>query len=794
MKFTQSWLNEHLSFTVDKKIIEKELTNLGLEVESIKSTTSNLESMYVCEIINVKKHPNADKLQICQLTTGKNNYSVVCGAYNAVKGLRSVFAPNGSYIPGKRFKLEKKKIRGIDGDGMLCSEEELGISSESAGIIELDKNYKVGKCFKEYVQEDFVYEIALTPNRGDCASVRGIARDLAAKFFKKIKKKEPIMIKKGFKPNITFSFDELENKSFCPLILGREFNIQGNPESPQWLKEKLKSIGLKPISGLVDITNYILFDIGRPLHVFDKKKIAGNVNVRLANKEEVFIGLDNKNYYLTEKDLVIADEEKVLSLAGVMGGLHSSVTKNTKEVLLEVAYFDPNIIARTGRRHNIITDSRYRFERGIDKNGLYEGLEIATQLINKMCGGFYSDVIKCGKQVKENDYITLKFSAYHKIIGHHVNKVSQIKILKSLGCKLENVADNECMVIPPSWRHDLKTASDLIEEICRVEGYNKIAYGRLRNSNSIPKPIFSNLNNLKINIREALAYKGLNEIISFTFVSPKKVIPENDLISDLTINNPISIDMSVMRNSLFPNLLDAVSKNYSKGIDNTKIFEIGYIFNGTSYENQKLNLGIVLSGFVSKRTWHQKRRCYDFFDIKQIFMENINFLSDYRVDIIRSSQPWYHPGKSADIFHNKKVIGGFGEIHPEIAKKFNIKSATVLGSIDLHEIEKYSKSSKNIEANWSALHTLKKDFSFLLPTEKTTKDLIQVIKASDNLIGDIKIFDVYNEEKSDKAFISIGLEIEIKQTFKVLNSSEIGQIMNKVIEDVKEKLGVVLRT
>ncbi len=794
MKFTRSWLNEYLEFSLDTKILETELTNLGLEVETVQSTTESLKNMYVCQITNTEKHPNADRLKVCELTTGSKSYKVVCGAPNAEKGLKSVFAPNGSFIPGKTFILEKKNIRGIEGDGMLCSEEELGLSSNSNGIIELDSKYEIGKCLKNYVEDDYLYEIALTPNRGDCASVRGVARDLSAKFSKNIKQKKLNTLIHDHKSPINWDLSKLTNNNLCPLILGRHFKIEKNPESPFWLQKRLIDIGLKPISALVDITNYILFDIGRPLHVFDSNKISGNLFVKLAEKGDDFTGLDNKEYFLTDQDMVVSDEEKVLSLAGIMGGVSSCVTKDTKEVFLEVAYFDPDTIANSGRRHNIVTDARYRFERGIDKSGLYEGLNIATALINEICGGKFSEISRSGKDLLDNKDIFLNYDKFEKTIGYSLDKKVQLNILKSLGCNIKSDSTGYCKIIPPSWRHDLTIESDLIEEIARIEGYDKIDFSNFSNLQKLPNPIFSRLNNLKISLRELLAQRGLNEIISFTFISPKKYISKDGLKNPPTINNPISLDMSVMRNSLLPNLLDAVAKNFSKGIDNIRLFEVGYIFEGCSYEDQKLNLGLVLSGYSSKRSWHLKRRYYDFFDIKSVLMETLGCLNIDNFKIKRSDQPWFHPGKSADISVGELVIGSFGEIHPEIAKKFNLKNPTVLGQIDLQQIENlYHFDKKNKPKRLSPFLILKKDFSFLLPADKTANDLIRVIKSSDNLIGDITIFDVYREEKNESVLVYLGIEVQIKQTNKVLNSDEIGLIMDTIVRNAKDQLGAQLR-
>ena len=400
MKFTLSWLNEHIKLNKSEKVVSELLTGLGLEVESIHSLNENFKNFYVCKIIKINKHPNADRLKICEINYGKENYKVVCGASNAVAGLKTVFAPNGTFIPGTNFKLQKKSIRGVEGDGMLCSEKELGFPEKVNGIIELDNNYDIGKTLDNYIKNDFLLNIGLTPNRGDCASVRGIARDLAANLHLNLVKRninnEPGTFKSSIKWNLKF----LKERSYCPIIYGRHFKINKNLPSPSWLRERLESVGLKSISSLVDITNYILYDIGRPLHVFDMQKISGDLSVMCLDEKEKFIGLDKKEYVLCKGDIVIKDNEKTVSVAGIMGGLNSCVDENTRDVFLEVAYFSPQKIANTGRRLGITSDARYRFERGIDPKGLIEGLEYSTALINSICGGSFSDHVVSGNPIK----------------------------------------------------------------------------------------------------------------------------------------------------------------------------------------------------------------------------------------------------------------------------------------------------------------------------------------------------------------------------------------------------------
>ena len=790
MKLTYSWLEEHILLKKNSVELARDLTSLGLEVEKLESSNLYLKKFFICDILKSYKHPNADRLKVCEITNGKEIFKVVCGAENAVQGLRSVFAPNGTYIPGKNFKIEKKSIRGIEGDGMLCSEEEVGLQKKKDGIIELNKDYDLGKTLDNYIKEDFLFHIGLTPNRGDCASVRGIARDLSAKLKINLNKKKINQEEGKFESAVNW---DLENEKDCPLIYGRHFKINENKESPFWLKKKLISIGLKPISSLVDITNYILFDIGRPLHVFDIKKLEGNLKVRKVKHSEKFLGLDKKEYLLKEGDLVIRDSKKIVSLAGIMGGLNSCVDENTKEVFLEVAYFDSKKIAQTGRRTGISSDSRYRFERGIDPEGLLEGLDLATKLITDICGGVFSKYTVNGKILEKKKSINYNYNSFEKLVGYKLSADRQIDHLLKLNFSFNNKKKDNIDLIPPSWRHDIKIENDIIEEILRIDGYDQVPMQAFTGKNKGNEKILSKEKSLIFDIKENLAKLGLNETITFTFISDKKVIPEQSILEKLKLENPISSEMNIMRNSLFPNLLDISSKNFSRGIDSSEIFELGYVFQGTSLSNQKTKLAILISGYESNKTWHYKRRYFDFFDIKAFVINVLKEIDIKKFNMNRSELDWYHPGISAEIKFKDKVIASFGQLHPNLEKIFDIKQPTFLGEIDIDAISHLvSNKTEKESLVISPFLKLKKDFSFLIDKEKTVEDLINVVKNSDKLVGEILVFDRYTEPNNKKT-VSVGLEVEIVQKEKVLNSEEINFIMNKIIENVERKLDARLR-
>ena len=791
MKFTLSWLREHLKLNKTINQISDKLTNLGLEVESVDSLNANFENFFICKILKSYKHPNADRLKICEISYGEKTYKVVCGATNAVDGLKTIFAPNGTYIPGSNFKLEKKNIRGIEGDGMLCSEKELGLTENNDGIIELGNDYEIGKSFKNYIEEDFIFNIGLTPNRGDCASVRGIARDLAASFEQDLIKKKFNNQLGTFKSVIKWDLNSLKVKDDCPLIYGRQFKVKKNAPSPSWLKLRLESIGLKSISSLVDITNYILFDIGRPLHVFDVEKIKGNLKVMTLEEKENFIGLDKKEYILCKGDIVIKDSEKTVSIAGIMGGLNSCVDENTNNAFLEVAYFDSNKIAQTGRRLGITSDARYRFERGIDPNGLKEGLEYGTNLIIDICGGSYSDFTKSGKEINLQKTIKYDLKSFGKLVGFSIKRDRQKDLLSKLNFVIEKEEQDTLYIVPPSWRHDINIGNDVVEEILRLEGYENIPEKNIIENHSKKIKLFSLNKITEIRIRDCLAKLGLYEVLTFSFISEDKIIPSFTSNKNLKLENPISSELNIMRNSLLPNLLDIASKNFSKGIDSTNIFELGSIYKGLEMSDQKSNIAMLISGNAFNKNWHLPRRTFDFYDMKSLLVALLKELeiSDYCLE--RSKEEWFHPGVSADFILNGKKFLSFGELHPNLKVLFKIKQPTIIAEGSVEFIGKAINNKEKSSLNIYPLLSLKKDFAFIISSDTSSEQLIEEIKKVDENIGEVTVFDVYkNENKSE---LSVAIEVEIIQKHKVLNSQEINSFMDEVIKNVEKNLGAKLR-
>ena len=625
MKFTVGWLKDYLDFDCSLIQLSHKLTSIGLEVENIRSPITDPDKFIVCEVINVEKHPNADKLKICNVSDGKDNYKIVCGAQNVKNGLITVLAKEGAIIYNLKenaFKISKSKIRGIESNGMLCSEEELGIEEKSTGIIELNDSYEVGKSFSDYVSdEDIEIEIAITPNRVDCAGVYGIARDLSASGLGKLKELKVENINSSRKSIIKID-NKLKDKD-CPQFFLREVKNVSNTESPDWMLKRFRMTDIKIISCLVDVTNYINFDICRPLHVFDADKIEGNIIIRHSKKGEKFLGLDDQEYILDDNMIVICDENKIISLAGILGGKNSCCDHETKNILIESAYFLPDSISSTGRKLNIQSDARYRFERGIDPESTKNGINLASKMITELCGGELCEIINDNTSIKQERSIEISSDFINQILGTNLNnEVIKEKLLK-IGCLIEN-KNSIFLVTPPSWRQDISIKEDLVEEVARLYGYDSI-----ENEPMNIKKRLTNIANInqksKKKIKEVLVSRNINEIINWSFVNKEweSIFGNKDPIE---IENPISSEQSVLRSTLVGGLLSVVKKNNNKGKQNVSIFEFGPIFSHDKKILQRDHIVVMRSGMMTEKSWVEKDREFDVFDIKEDLIEVLKVL------------------------------------------------------------------------------------------------------------------------------------------------------------------------
>ena len=797
MKFSYSWLCDHLDTKLSPPEIAETLTNIGLELESLTDYSSYAQFV-VATIVDFKKHPNADRLNICSVENGEKTFQVICGAPNVKKGMKGIFAADGMYIPGTDITLKKGKIRGEVSEGMLLSERELNLSDNHEGIIEVQDNLPNGTDAVTALDlNDPIFEIGVTPNRGDCLSVRGIARDLSAKGVGTLK---PINIKKvkseEFESPITWSIQNDGNS--CSYVVSRYFKDIQNSISPNWLQKKLLSIGLRPINALVDITNFITMDLGRPLHVFDADKIGNKLNMRLSNDQEKLLALDNKEYSLNDTTTVIADNKNPLAIAGIIGGSDSGCTLETKNVFLEVAVFNPPMVAKTGRKLGINSDARYRFERGLDYEIVNEGLDYASNLINEICGGSFSKKVDAGKLDLNKNSISYKFDTFEKTIGIELPEKDQIKILNNLLFETKDNKDGTCTVTIPSWRNDIKKNIDLIEEIIRIHGYDKIKITLPISSTDDQKKVTNSLINKKYTVikklKKSLISYNFDEIITFSFQSLKA----HEFLSgdpSLKISNSISEDHAFMRSSMLFNHLESLENNRKKGLDKLSVFEIGPIYNNSKSQE---NILFALTSNNKNQNKYFEEGNLDYYFLTKIvskILSTVNF--DIRqFNITRTNSNIFHPGQSAELHMGKKIIARYGKIHPLILENFP-KLPNTYG-LELYfeslPIESMFRRNKNSKQESSFQHS-EKDFSFIFNKDQNLFEVYRFVLGVDKkLIQKIEFFDEYlsSEIGSDKK--SIAFKVTIQSFDKTLDEKDLEQIHQNIIEKVSSKFDAKIRS
>ena len=797
MKFSYSWLCEHLE--TDKTAIEigDALTNLGLELESF-TDYSSYSKFVVATIKDFKKHPNADRLNICKVDDGTNTYQVICGANNVKKGLKGIFAKDGMYIPGTQIHLKKGKIRGEISEGMLLSERELNLSDNHEGIIELLGNFENGTSAIEALKlNDPIFEIGITPNRGDCLGIRGVARDLSAKGFGKLK---PLKFDKiehlEFESPISWNIKNDNNS--CEYVVSRYFKNVSNSKSPDWLQKKLLSLGLRPINALVDITNFITLDLGRPLHVFDADKVEKQLDMRLANSNEKILALDNKEYSLDGNTTVIADSKNTLAIAGIIGGDFSGCTDDTKNVFLEVALFNPNSVAKTGRSLGINSDARYRFERGLDKNMVIEGLEYASYLINKICGGTVSKNIEAGKLLKHEHKINYNFDYFNKVIGFELDSQKQKKILNNLKFQIIEINDKECDLLVPTWRNDIKNKIDIVEEIIRIYGYENIKV-------SVPSTTtddVSKINNSSINkkfkaikkLKKTLLANGISEVVTFSFHSTKAhEILKGD--ATLKISNAISDDQSFMRNSMIFNHLESAELNFKKGFKKIKLFEIGPIYN--SSQSQENILSLLISSEENTNSIYKSEK-FNFYSLSKLLS---NLISSLNFDIkqfhiSRSTSNIFHPGQSAELYMGKKLIARYGKVHPLVMEEFSKLKDTYAIEIFFENlpIDSISRITTNNILD-SQFQFSEKDFSFIFEKEQNLFEVQRFVKGVDkNLIKSVEFFDLYESKDLGDNSKSVTFRVTIQSKDKTLEDKDLDQLHKNILEKVSNKFKAKIRS
>ena len=800
MIITYPWLKEHLNTKANEAKTMEQLTSIGLEVEGIKESKSELSKFKIAKILKSEKHPNADKLKVCDVTVdGKKVIKVVCGAPNAKEGLLTIYAPPGAIIPKSNFKLKVVKIRGVESSGMLCSESELNLSTESDGIIELtNKENEIGKSYFKNKGEKAI-DISITPNRADCLGVRGIARDLAASGSGNLIKKKKNFLKQSFIQPIKISISKDKDQG-C-LAFGSCYikNIT-NRESPSWLKNKIIALGLKPISAVVDVTNYVMFDLNRPLHSYNADKINKEIIVRNSKLGESFAALDNKNYKLQNNMCVISDKSGVLGLGGIIGGNSTSTELDTKNILLESAYFLPTSIRKTSRALNINTDAKYRFERGIDPNSTVEGLELAVALIIKICGGTASKFSIAGSTVQKNKVIALDVEKFKKVIGITISNVEAHKILTSLGCKIKS-SKKILKVEIPTWRPDITQDIDLIEELIRIKGFDKIELIAPEKKRSKDTLNFSQkLFHLS---QRALASKGYLEAITWSFTDSKidKQFARGE--SEIKIFNPISADLDVLRRSVFSNLIIHLKKNQDRGYEDLSFFEVGPVFFGKNPGEQQIVVGGLKSGLVNRKSWLEKSRNIDVFDIKRDVIRTLIDLGLEESDLFVSNntKDCYHPGRSGSV--NLKSEKGphlayFGELHPAIIANLDFKEKNIFGlEIFLKNISKPNKKIRVSKKNYtpSDFQKSERDFAFVIDKAFKVGELENIIKKiDDSIIKNVTTFDIFEGQNIPVDKKSVAINVVIQPQDKTLTESDLDQISQKIIKTVKDKTGAIIRS
>ena len=795
MKFTLSWLKEHLDTNATIDEIAETLTKIGLEVEDVFNPAASLKGFVTAEVETYEKHPDSDHLGLLSVNTGKEKLQVVCGAPNCKQGLKGIFAPVGTLIPCYNEVLKVGKIRGVESFGMMCSERELGVGEDHNGIIELPANTPIGISAAEVLNIDPVIEIAITPNRAECLGVRGVARDLAASGLGKLKPLNIVHREGTFTSPIKVG---VEDVNACSTYVGRYIKgVNNKAETPKWMKDRLTAIGLRPISPLVDITNYINYDMARPLHVFDADKLCGNITVRMAKDSEKFVSLEEKEYNLDCKSLGICDDEGIQCLGGIMGGLEKGVSENTVNVFLECALFAPECIARTGRKFQIDSDSRYRYERWVDPCSNVLGSDYATQMIVDICGGEVSDMQVAGSEDCDERVAYIRPSRIKDLIGLEVEKEKIVEILNNLGFRTSE-EDGRIKAISPTWRGDIEGEHDLVEEVVRMIGLDKVPAESLPRTN-LPSQTLRPEQRRMVTVKHELASRGMLETVTWSFTDSKLAELFRKGKEPVLLHNPIAADLDEMRPSTLPNLLLAVKNNIARGYANLALFEVGPEFYGRKPQEQQWVAGGVRCGMTAKKDWNGSARAYDLFDAKADAMAAIAAANGPwdSAQISTDAPEYYHPGRSGAMRLGKNVIAYFGELHPSVLKKFGIKQRVYAFEVFLDKIPlprgAQGKAKKKLEL--SQFQPLDKDFAFVVDKSVKAADLMAAVRVADReYVSDVRIFDVYEGENLPAGKKSIALSVTFQPKDKTFSEQELSYLMEKVEQAVKGKYGAELRS
>jgi phenylalanyl-tRNA synthetase beta chain len=801
MKFTLSWLKDHLDTDEPVEKLADKLTMIGLEVESLEDKAKALAAFTIARVISAEQHPNADRLRVCMVDTGQGAapVQVVCGAPNARAGLISVFSAPGTYIPGKDITLGVGTIRGVESRGMLCSAAEMKISEDHDGIMELPADAPLGVAYAQWAGlGDPVFEINLTPNRQDCTGVHGIARDLAAADMGRFKDHGIKQIKGEFPCPVKVT---VEDQKLCPGFALRLVRGVKNGPSPEWLQQRLTSIGLRPINALVDITNFMTYDRARPLHVFDAAKVRGNLVVRRARDGETLLALDGRSYALDSSICVISDDQGVESLAGIMGGEASGCSETTTDVLIESALWNEINIAQTGRKLGINSDARYRFERGVDPAFMLPGLEMATRLVMEICGGTPSENVVVGNAFGDDRIIEFPIAEVKRLAGIDVAFAEVKRILSHLGFMIAG-SGPVVKVAVPSWRSDVHGKADIVEEIVRIIGVDQVPMTPFERGEAPRKPVLKPMQQRTRRAKRALAARGMVEAVTWSFISK----PHAELFgggkAELALANPIAADLSDMRPSLLPGLIAAAQANADRGFADVALFEVGQVFKGDRPEDQLTSAAGIRHGFASSsgvgRNWSGSATATAFDAKADAFAVLAAAGAPVQaLQVVPGGASWLHPGRSGTIqIGPQNVLGTFGELHPRVLERLGADGPLIAFEVILDSLpearQRPTRAKPAIEL--SAFQPVSRDFAFIVERTVRAGDILRAAQNVDKkLITGVTVFDVYEGKGIDKAKKSVAIAVTMQPREKTMTDQEIDAVGAKIVAEVNKKTGGVLR-
>jgi phenylalanyl-tRNA synthetase beta chain len=798
MKFTLSWLKDHIETTASLDEIVRALTDVGLEVETVEDRARALAAFTVARVVSAEKHPNADKLRVCIVDTGRERIQVVCGAPNARAGMMGVFAPVGTHIPGTGIDLKKGNIRGVESNGMLVSEREMGLSDEHEGIIDLPAEAPLGAPFAAVLGvDDPVIEIKPLANRPDANGVRGLARDLAARGLGTLKPLAAQKVPGTFASPIAWKRDLASAPDACPFVVGRYFRGVTNGPSPAWLQRRLKAIGLRPISALVDITNFVTYDLGRPLHVFDADKLAGDLTMRLARPGETIAALDGKTYTLDGETVVIADAKGVHGIGGIMGGEESGCSPTTRNVFLEVALFDPVRVRRSGRALGILSDARFRFERGVDPESALWGAEVAARLVREMCGGEASHVVSAGAMPNWRRTVPFRPRRLETLGGLAVPEAEARRLLAAIGFAAEGTGETWQVSVPP-WRPDIDGEADIVEEVLRLHGFDKIPPAVLTHEGAVPRTMATPAQRRLRLARRALAARGLLECVTFSFMDGRVARHFGGGKPELRLANPIAAELDEMRPSILPNLVAAAQRNADRGLADAALFEVGPVYSGAQPGEQATVAAGVRMGHARPRHWDAPARKADAFDAKADALAALEAAgAPGNLQVAAEAPSWYHPGRSGAIKLGAVALAWFGELHPRALAALDADGPVAAFEVMLDRLPpprvKPGKARPLLKP--SPFQPVERDFAFVVDAAVPADKVARAAQGADKaMIAAVSVFDAYAGAGLAPGTKSVAIAVTLQPVERTLTDAEIDAIGQKIVAAVQKQTGGTLRS